>query len=75
MEFSKNDRSDNMKILIESPTRIKMVPDSEHEKESLESLWKLIIRCDEDSKVLCPIGSYVASIDDGANFVIQDQRF
>jgi hypothetical protein len=52
-----------------------MVPDSEHEKESLESLWKLIIRCDEDSKVLCPIGSYVASIDDEANFVIQDQRF
>lgn len=62
-----------MQILIESPTRIKMVPEAEHEKENLEALWKLIIRCDRDSKVLCPIGAYVASEDDGASFVIQDQ--
>lgn len=62
-----------MKILIESPTRIKMIPESDHEKENLDSLWKLIIRCDEDSKVLCPIGAYVPSKDDGASFVIQDQ--
>ncbi len=62
-----------MQILIESPTRIKMIPETEHEKESLEELWKIIIRCDEDSKVLCPIGAYIASKDDGASFVIQDQ--
>jgi hypothetical protein len=62
-----------MKILIESPTRIKMVPEAEHEKENLEALWKLIIRCDQDSKVLCPIGAYVATEDEGASFVIQDQ--
>jgi hypothetical protein len=62
-----------MKISIESPTRIKMIPESDHEKESLVSLWKLIIRCDEDSKVLCPIGAYIASEDEGASFVIQDQ--
>ena len=62
-----------MQILIESPTRIKMVPEAEHEKENLEALWKLIIRCDEDSKVLCPIGAYVATEDKGASFVIQDQ--
>ncbi len=62
-----------MKISIESPTRIKMIPESEHEKESLEALWKLIIRCDENSKVLCPIGAYIPSEDDGACFVIQDQ--
>jgi hypothetical protein len=62
-----------MKILIESPTRIKMVPEAEHEKENLEALWKLIIRCDTDSKVLCPIGAYVATEDEGASFVIQDQ--
>ncbi len=62
-----------MKISVESQTRIKMIPESDHEKESLESLWKLIIRCDEDSKVLCPIGAYIASEDDGASFVIQDQ--
>ena len=62
-----------MQILIESPTRIKMIPEAEHEKESLEALWKLIIRCDQDSKVLCPIGAYIASTDEGACFVIQDQ--
>ena len=49
-----------------------MIPETEHEKESLEGLWKTIIRCDKDSKVLCPIGAYIASKDDGASFVIQD---
>ena len=62
-----------MKITIESATRIKMIPEAEHEKEGLEALWKLIIRCDEDSKVLCPIGAYIALEDEGASFVIQDQ--
>ncbi|MBT3353582.1 MAG: hypothetical protein HN402_01560 [Candidatus Scalindua sp.] len=62
-----------MKISIESDTRIKIIPESDHEKESLDALWKLVIRCDTDSKVLCPIGSYIPSTDDGANFVIQDQ--
>ena len=62
-----------MKISIESETRIKIIPESDHEKESLDALWKLVIRCDKDSKVLCPIGAYILSTDDGANFVIQDQ--
>jgi len=62
-----------MKISIESPTRIKMIPENEHEKESLDSLWKTIVRCDQDSKVLCPIGAYIPATDDGASFVIQDQ--
>jgi hypothetical protein len=62
-----------MKITIESPTRIKMIPESDHEKEGLDALWKAVIRCDTDSKVLCPIGSYIPATDDGANFVIQDQ--
>ncbi len=58
---------------IESETRIKLIPEYEHEKENLDALWKLVIRCDKDSKVLCPIGSYLPATDDGANFVIQDQ--
>jgi hypothetical protein len=62
-----------MKISIESPTRIRMIPETKNEKEGLEALWKIIIRCDEDSKVLCPIGAYIASQDNGASFVIQDQ--
>ena len=62
-----------MRISIESESRIKLIPESEHEKESVDALWKLVIRCDKDSKVLCPIGSYLPTIDDGANFVIQNQ--
>ena len=62
-----------MKISIESETRIKLIPESEHEKEALEALWKVVIRCDEDSKVLCPIGAYIPSKDEGASFAIQDQ--
>jgi hypothetical protein len=73
VEQIKVKRNYTMKISIESPTRIKMIPETEHEKENLEELWKIIIRCDEDSKVLCPIGAYIASKDDGATFAIQDQ--
>ncbi len=62
-----------MKISIESQTRIKMIPETESEKESLDSLWKTIVRCDQDSKVLCPIGAYIPATDDGASFAIQDQ--
>ncbi len=62
-----------MKISIESPTGIKIIPETEHEKESLDALWKVVIRCDKDSKVLCPIGAYIPSQEDGANFAIQDR--
>ncbi len=62
-----------MKIVMEGPNSVKLIPDGEHEKEALEALWKVVIRCDEDSKVLCPIGAYVPSRDDGAQFAIQDQ--
>jgi hypothetical protein len=62
-----------MKIVMEGASSVKLIPDGEHEKESLEALWKIVIRCDEDSKVLCPIGAYVASRDEGAVFTIQDQ--
>ena len=62
-----------MKISIETPSTIKMIPENEHEKEGLDALWKIIIRCDQDSKVLCPIGAYIPDKDDGASFAIQDQ--
>ena len=65
-------RSYCMKISIESQSRIKMIPETEHEKESLEALWKILIRCEKESKTLCPIGEYIPSKNDGANFVIQD---
>jgi hypothetical protein len=63
-----------MKITITGPQSIKFIPDTQHECECLDALWKLIIRCDADSKVLCPVGRYIAGQDDGAHFVIEDRR-
>ncbi len=62
-----------MKLLIEGPARVKMVPETEHEKQGLDALWKLLIRCDKDSKVLCPIGQYVLGQHEEADFAVQDQ--
>ena len=60
-----------MKISIESANRIKMIPENDHEKDSLDALWKMVIRCESDSKVLCPIGAYIASEHDGASFALE----
>jgi len=62
-----------MKISMESSQRITMTPETDQEKADLDALWKAIIRCDEDSKVLCPIGVYSAAEHENASFLIQDQ--
>jgi hypothetical protein len=62
-----------MRISIESAQRITMTPENDREKADLDALWKAIIRCDEDSKVLCPIGAYSPEEHENASFVIQDQ--
>ena len=62
-----------MKITIESADRIMMIPETDHEKKELDVLWKIVIRCDAASKVLCPIGAYMPDSDEGASFAIQDQ--
>ena len=62
-----------MRITLEGPTTVKMIPETQQEKQCLDALWKVIIRCDEDSKVLCPIGEYLPDKSDGAFFTIQDQ--
>ena len=62
-----------MKITIESADRIMMIPETEHEQKELDALWKIVIRCDEASKVLCPIGAYIPDDSEGASFAIQDQ--
>ena len=62
-----------MKISIESAQRITMTPETDQEKADLDALWKVIIRCDEDSKVLCPIGAYQPEENESASFAIQDQ--
>ena len=62
-----------MKITTEGSSTVKLVPETDLEKESLNQLWKLVIRCDEDSKVLCPIGEYRPEKSEAASFTIQDQ--
>jgi len=61
-----------MKSALEG-SQVKMIPEADHEKENLDALWKLVIRCDEDSKVLCPVGQYLPNEDEAACFIIQDQ--
>lgn len=63
-----------MKISLEGSETVKFVPETDHEKENLDALWKVVIRCDEDSKVLCPVGAYLPHRDDGAFFHIEDRR-
>jgi len=60
-----------MQLTVEG-SQIKMIPETEHEKENLDALWKLLIRCDQDSKHLCPVGEYLPDRDGAACFVIQD---
>jgi len=53
---------------------MKLIPETQNEREGLDALWKLVIRCDADSKVLCPVGSYISGQDEGVHFVIEDRR-
>ena len=50
-----------------------MTPETDQEKADLDALWKAVIRCDEDSKVLCPIGAYSPDESESASFTIQNQ--
>ncbi len=51
--------------------QIKSVPESDQEKKDLNDQWQLIIRCDADSRVLCPVGSYMPGEAEAASFIIQ----
>ena len=62
-----------MKIRMASAERVEFIPETDHEREALTGLWELGIGCDEDSKVLCPVGEYLAHEDEGAEFIVQDQ--
>ncbi len=61
-----------MKIALEG-SQVKLIPETDHEKENLEALWKVLIRCETDSKVLCPVGQYLPHEDEAASFIVQDQ--
>lgn len=61
-----------MKISLEG-SQVKLIPETDHEKENLDALWKVLIRCETDSKVLCPVGQYLPHEDEAASFIVQDQ--
>ncbi len=61
-----------MKFAVEG-SQVKLIPETDHERDGLDALWKLVIRCDEDSKVLCPVGEYLPRESEAACFIIQDQ--
>ena len=61
-----------MKIRIEA-SQIKFQPEGEEETKDLNALWQLVLRCDADSLVLCPVGSYVPGVDEAASFLVQEQ--
>jgi hypothetical protein len=70
---SKTQEEAAMKIRMESEERVALIPENDHERDALDGLWKLVIRCDENSKVLCPIGQYTPEEGEHAEFVVQDQ--
>ena len=46
----------NMKISFESPTIVKLMPESQHEQESLDALWKLLRSSTSDPLIQQDIG-------------------
>ncbi len=50
---------------------VSLKPDSPQETASLETLWRIIIDCMGDSKKLTPIGEYIPSKENIANFTIE----
>jgi hypothetical protein len=61
-----------MKLVVEG-SLVKMIPETDHEDANLNALWQILVRCDADSKVLCPVGQYVPGQGDTAAFAVQDQ--
>ncbi len=60
-----------MKISIEKNI-VDFLPESANEKAQLESLWRLMIDCNDQSRKMVPIGEYVpAKSNKGASFHIE----
>ena len=59
-----------MKITIDRNV-VELVPDSEQETASLETLWRILIDCVGESKTLLPIGEYIPIKNNLARFTIE----
>lgn len=59
-----------MKISVDRNV-VEVTPESEQEKSSLDTLWKIVIDCYGNNKKLVPMGQYVPGVDTLARFNIE----
>jgi hypothetical protein len=59
-----------MKIEMEG-SLIRMIPESDAEKEQLNQLWTIIIDCVNQNKKLVPVGEYIPGMKEVATFNIE----
>ncbi|MFH1215052.1 MAG: hypothetical protein V1706_00975 [Pseudomonadota bacterium] len=59
-----------MKIAIDKNV-VELVPENKEETSSLTSLWRIMIDCMGDNKMLNPIGEYIPEKKNLARFVIE----
>ncbi len=59
-----------MKIEMEG-TLIRMIPESDAEKEQLNQLWTIIIDCVNQNRKLVPVGEYIPGMKEVATFNIE----
>ena len=60
-----------MKIKVEK-NLVELTPESEDETKSLSALWDVIVDCAKFNKKLVPIGEYVPSKENMAQFSIEE---
>jgi hypothetical protein len=59
-----------MKIVIDKNV-VEFRPESPGETSDLETLWRVVVDCIQDSKSMQPIGEYIPAKSDVARFVIE----
>ncbi len=59
-----------MKITVDRNV-VEIVPENDRETAELETLWRVIVDCQQYNKKLVPIGEYVPSKENLARFTIE----
>ncbi len=53
-------------------TLVRMTPETDSEKDDLNSLWKILIDCVNKNRKLVPVGEYLPKIKEVAVFNIEE---
>ena len=59
-----------MKISVDRNV-VEFIPDGPQETADMETLWRIVVDCMQDSKRMTPIGEYIPSKSNVARFVIE----